>query len=85
MLTERRTGEPCDEEHLVLGRSLTDPSFRDLFLHDPERAAAMLQIVLSPESVERVRRRLCSIREMSTLERGHFSSKMNSRERWKEM
>jgi len=85
MSTDSHTENLADDEYLAIGRSLMDPSFKALFLHDPQSAMAMLQIVLAPDAVERVIHRLSDIQDMSGPDRGRFISRVNARERWKEM
>ena len=82
MLNQIRSAE--DDEHLVLGRSLMDRGFRHLFLHDPERASALLKVPLSAEAVRRIQARLAQIAAMPDSERARFTSAVNALERWKQ-
>ena len=72
-----------DNEHFMLGRILMDTGFRDLFLHDPDSAAAALDLRLSPDSVQRLRRQLQAISDMDPTTKATLSSMLSSLDRWK--
>jgi hypothetical protein len=72
------------DEHLVLGRILMDRGFKDLFLHDPTRASAMLDVSLGAEGVDLIRQHLGTIEGMDPVHRGRLTSSINTVERWKQ-
>jgi hypothetical protein len=72
------------DEHLVLGRMLMDRGFKDLFLHDPTRASAMLDVSLGSEGIDLIRQHLGTIEGMDPVQRGTLTTSINTVERWKQ-
>jgi hypothetical protein len=81
---EMNTTIPTDDEHLVLGRSLMDRGFRDLFRQDDRRACKKLGISLTASAIERIHRNLDKLDALDLQGRGAFTTRLNSRERWKQ-
>jgi hypothetical protein len=69
---------------LVFGRMLADRGFRDLFVHDPQRAAEVLRITLTSDEIAELRSYLDRLDNASPLMQSVLSSEMNSLERWKQ-
>jgi hypothetical protein len=85
MRTQTHDAADTDDECLVLGRILMDQGFRDLFRHDPQRACVQLDVAISAEALERIHLRLTRLDALDLEERGTFTTRLNSFERWKQV